>query len=257
MKTCTLCKIEKPLTEFGAMTKAKDGLQFRCKPCLSAKGKDYYAKNKSKINADSKRYREANKERLSGYLKTWNENNKEYVSADRKKYYRENIETIREKRAVARKRNANKIAAHNKRWKAANRDRVNSYNRDTVMLRYKEDPLFALLMNSRRRLLLAFANKGYSKRSTTAKLLGCDMETLSLHLESKFTEGMTWANRGFYGWHVDHVVPLASARNVEELERLCHYTNLQPLWAADNIAKGARTPEVPRGRLDNVQTEGC
>jgi hypothetical protein len=51
---------------------------------------------------------------------------------------------------------------------------------------------------------------------------------------------MNWDNYSFRGWHIDHIIPLTSAKNEEELIKLCHYTNLQPLWAKDNLSKGGR-----------------
>lgn len=70
--------------------------------------------------------------------------------------------------------------------------------------------------------------------------LGCSAPELVAHIESQFAPGMSWDNRG--EWHVDHIRPLASFDLTDPAQRLeaCHYTNLQPLWAADNIAKGAR-----------------
>ena len=67
-------------------------------------------------------------------------------------------------------------------------------------------------------------------------MLGADYETAFNHIESRFKDGMTWDNQG--EWHIDHIVPLASATTEEELIKLCHYTNLQPLWAEDNLKKG-------------------
>lgn len=58
------------------------------------------------------------------------------------------------------------------------------------------------------------------------------------YLENKFIDGMTWDNKGFYGWHIDHIIPLSSAKTEEEIYKLCHYSNLQPLWAEDNMKKG-------------------
>lgn len=84
---------------------------------------------------------------------------------------------------------------------------------------------------------------GFGKTSPTAAMVGCSYEDLVKHLESKFLPGMTWENRGRGGWHIDHKIPLASASTAEELEALCHYTNLQPLWALDNYVKGAKMPD--------------
>lgn len=70
----------------------------------------------------------------------------------------------------------------------------------------------------------------------TFELVGCGIPELKAHLEAQFTNGMTWDNYG--SWHVDHRIPLASATSIADVWRLCHYTNLQPLWAADNIRKG-------------------
>ena len=67
------------------------------------------------------------------------------------------------------------------------------------------------------------------------EMLGCTPEELRDHLQSQFTEGMTLENHG--EWHIDHIIPLASANTEEEIVKLCHYTNLQPLWAEDNLSK--------------------
>lgn len=69
-------------------------------------------------------------------------------------------------------------------------------------------------------------------------MLGCDWPTLKAHIESQFTGGMSWGR--FAEIHIDHIVPLSSAKNEQELEALCHYTNLQPLWAKDNQRKGCK-----------------
>jgi hypothetical protein len=66
--------------------------------------------------------------------------------------------------------------------------------------------------------------------------IGCSQEELKLHIEKQFTFDMSWDNAG--EWHVDHKIPLSSAETPEEMYRLCHYTNLQPMWALDNIKKG-------------------
>jgi hypothetical protein len=104
--------------------------------------------------------------------------------------------------------------------------------------RRKEDPLFNLRHYARTRINAALKRRGYTKRSKTSALLGADWSAVRAHIEAQFAEGMSWNNRS--EWHIDHIIPLASAGSIEELEKLCHYTNLQPLWAADNLQKGAR-----------------
>ena len=82
---------------------------------------------------------------------------------------------------------------------------------------------------------------GKDKSASTIQLLGCNAAELKLHLESKFTVGMTWENHSQFGWHIDHILPCASfaLTDPEQQKKCFHYTNLQPLWWVDNIKKGA------------------
>lgn len=83
----------------------------------------------------------------------------------------------------------------------------------------------------------AFLREGYTKRSEVYKILKCDWSTLKQHIESQFDEDMTWENRGRYGWHVDHIIPLYYGKNKKELIKLNHYTNLKPMWWYNNLSK--------------------
>jgi hypothetical protein len=84
-----------------------------------------------------------------------------------------------------------------------------------------------------------------SKHKSILKYIGCTIQEFKVHLQSKFLPGMTWHNRGFYGWHIDHIIPLSNFDLSDEsyLAAACHYTNLQPLWAVDNGRKGAKVLE--------------
>jgi hypothetical protein len=95
------------------------------------------------------------------------------------------------------------------------------------------NPLFRLKRNTRTRM------KDFIKRKsqTSQAIIGCSWEELKAHIEGLFTEGMSWQNYG--DWHIDHIIPLASAKTEKDLIALFHYTNVQPLWAADNLKKGA------------------
>lgn len=88
---------------------------------------------------------------------------------------------------------------------------------------------------------MALKRKGYSKTTSTMAILGCDFETFKAHIESNFKEGMSWENRS--EWHIDHHVPLSSAKTKEDVMKLGHYTNLNPLWSIDNLKKGSKIVE--------------
>ena len=106
--------------------------------------------------------------------------------------------------------------------------------------RRKNDPQFKLINNLRTRLAhLISRNPKIIKNEKTKELIGCSVEELKLYIEKKFLVGMNWDNYGYETWHIDHIKPLSLAKNMDDIIRLklMHYTNLQPLWAKDNIKK--------------------
>jgi hypothetical protein len=94
------------------------------------------------------------------------------------------------------------------------------------------------IINSCRRRMKS-ALSGVSKSDSTKRLLGCTGVYLREYLKSQFTDGMSWENYGLYGWHIDHIRPCASfdLTNPVQQRKCFHYTNLQPLWAIDNLQK--------------------
>lgn len=122
-------------------------------------------------------------------------------------------------------------------WRKLNKGYQHAYH----LKRKQEDPIFALKLATRSMISQTFkrACKGhFSKQEHTLDLLGCSFEDFASHITSQFTEGMTLENYG--EWHLDHIVPLATATTREDVIRLNHYTNFQPLWAKDNLSKGAK-----------------
>lgn len=118
------------------------------------------------------------------------------------------------------------------------KENARSYRRKYKAMKKATDPLYKLRENLRRRTLKAFETTKWNINNTTKDLLGCEYIEFKNHIESLFNNGMSWQNQGL--WHVDHIIPLASATTEEEIKKLFHYTNLQPLWAEDNIRKSAK-----------------
>jgi hypothetical protein len=99
----------------------------------------------------------------------------------------------------------------------------------------KETPLENFKQRMRSNLRGAFKRRGYKKNTKSHKLLGEEWTVVKDYFELLFQEGMTWDNMG--KWHIDHIIPLSGTETEEDVIRLCHYTNLQPLWAEDNWEK--------------------
>jgi hypothetical protein len=112
---------------------------------------------------------------------------------------------------------------------------VNQKKEKRNVIRESKDPVYKLKRKMRHSLRDAFRRKGYSKNTQSQEILGADWNTVKKYFESKFVDGMSWDNQG--DWHIDHILPISTAINEEDVLRLNHYTNLQPLWAEDNMKK--------------------
>jgi len=146
----------------------------------------------------------------------------------------------RSKMADAQRRWMKNPENRTKRAEAKRRWRLTPYGRakqaESQRRRLQTDPQYRLAHLLRKRLWTAL--KGIRKSARTLELLGCPIKHLAKHLESKFLPGMSWQNHG--EWHVDHIRPLASFDLTDSAQQrqACHWTNLQPLWASDNLRKG-------------------
>jgi len=192
-----------------------------------AQTKAYYEANKDKRKAQHKAYYEANKDKRKAQHKAYYEANIDKRKAQHKAYYEANIDKRKAQHKAWRKANA-------KAYYEANRDKIKAHhnNRIKIDIQYK--------LSRRLRSRLRRALQGNFKNGSAVTDLGCSINELKMYLESKFQSGMTWDNWSFEGWHIDHIVPLASFDLTDRKQLLlaCHYTNLQPLWAFDNLSKG-------------------
>lgn len=190
---------------------------------IPEKSKEYRKKNRDLILLRKKKYYEENKEKIQAGFKKYREENKEYVFKRDKKRRERNIEFHREKSRKFYKENAEKCKKSSYRYKTN---------------RKKNDINFKLRDVLRTRLYLALRNK--SKNGSAVKLLGITIPEFVKYIDELFLSGMSWENHG--EWHIDHKKPLASfnLEDPKQLAQACYFKNLQPLWAKDNISKGAR-----------------
>ena len=181
--------------------------------------KQYYLDNREKISGQKKEYYLDNKKRIKEQNKEYQLNNREKISEKKKEYYLDNKE---------------KLLGRQKQYNLENKPKRNAY----VSNKRKTDLAFALTDNLRTRLKQALNGKNKSK--STLKLLGCTVKYLIQHLEKQFQPGMNWENRHLF--HIDHIRPCSSfdLTDPKQQSECFNYKNLQPLWAQDNMVKGAK-----------------
>ena len=153
--------------------------------------------------------------------------NREYEIQRSKDYQQKNREKVLKQKLI-----------HAKKYFIKNQDKIKEYQKNYKFNRRKNDILFNLSGNLRSRLRQFLLTRNITNKNTTFEIIGCSPQELKFFLEQRFTNGMSWDNQG--EWHIDHKIPLASAKTEEELYKLCHFTNLQPLWATENIKKGSK-----------------
>lgn len=207
MKKCIKCNIEKEFNDFSTRKISKDGYRNDCKECQSLYHKSL---DKDKVNSRNRNYHLNNKDKVNTKNREYYNNNKDIISIRNREYYKNNKDE--------------KIIS------------TNLYRNK----RMKNDNLYKLKLNIRCSISSSIRNQGYTKKSRTHEILGCSYEDFSKYLESKFETWMTWENKGLYngslnfGWDMDHIIPVSSAKTEEEVIKLNHYTNFQPLCSKVN-----------------------
>jgi len=203
MKTCTKCSIEKPLNEFSKNKSKKDGKNTYCKKCTQQESAQRRLNNPT-------------------YAKQWHLNNPNWNTQYNKQYRINNPDCW-------------------KSWPSSNPDYRNHYEG----CRRKSNPQFKLTQNIRNLIGGSFKRSlegTYKKSKKTEHILGCTIQEFIEHLQSHFKPGMTLENhgQGEDKWNIDHIIPISSAKTEDEIYKLNHYTNLQPLWWNENIIKGKK-----------------
>jgi len=246
-KICNKCNTSKVLDEYYVQIGKKDNRCNTCKDCLKLKrmlnrenlikrSKKWHDENKDKSNENNKNYRIKNRDVLIEKRKIKSETNKLRL----KLYREENKEKIKlkynEKMSSRTEEDILLSKKKSKEYRDKNKDIIYQKSRE----RMSNDILFKCIKVIRSRISSSINRRKYTKKSSTYNILGCSYEEFRLYLESKFEAWMSWDNYGLYngelnyGWDIDHIIPMSSAKTEEDVIILNHYTNLQPLCSLTN-----------------------
>ena len=234
LKICSKCNCSKETSAF-----PKDGARYRA--CLAEyKRSRYRAESpeaRAQRNQKHREYVEANRVAVAAYKRQWQVENSGSLKDFHAQYYKQSEAKIKARASDWKKNNPERRLENNRRWVAENPAKATECNRKNKSRRLS-CPVRSMHERAGNLIRQAFRLGGYTKESRSAEIIGCDWEFFKLHIERQFTDGMSWENRKL--WHIDHIIPLATAQSLEDVTALNHFTNLRPMWAADNIRKGAK-----------------
>lgn len=229
---CTTCEEWKPRTSahYHGNKAFADNMNTRCIPCFKKHRKQSLLKHPETM----RNYARANKVAIRKWKIGYVKQNRSTIKAKLQVYYRKNVDIVKEKSRQFRLNNP-------------------EYSRQYTINRYRTNPEFRLIMIHRSRCRKAAVLGGAKKAQSYIKSLGCTAAEFRTHLEKQFVEGMSWDNHTSTGWHIDHIKPLSTfdLSIPEEQKRAFHYTNTQPMWWYDNLAKGNRV--TPQNRTESLE----
>ena len=211
-KICTKCRTEKSVDCFCKNKTRKDGLTDWCNDCIA----EYRLSRKDAM----REYRENNKTQIQETNSKYKKSHREQQRNSQRKYVENNKEKILENQRKRRKE------------------------------RFETEPLYKLKEQARRMIWLSFYRTDKAKREHTEKIIGCTLEQLTEHLVKTFFGNYGVEYDGTQDVHIDHIIPISTAETEEDVYRLCHYSNLQLLYATDNIRKNARLDYVLGGEMN-------
>jgi len=200
---------------------------------MSKQDKEYYRK-----------YYEENKNRIAESKKLYYQEKKDDILKKQKKYYEENLDSVKEKTKekyykdieVSRERGRKYYQDNKENFLKKQKEKYSIDGAEKTKHRRNTDVLYKLRCSLGNRVRDFLKQNGYRKNQKIFQTIGCKPQELRLYLEQMFKDGMTWENHG--EWHIDHIIPLSSAKTEEEVYKLNHYSNLQPLWKEENLSKG-------------------
>jgi len=222
MRVCKECKVEKELIDFPLKKNGKIKSSY-CKKCYNDV---YYHMNREDVDVYRRKYYHDNKEKIKEKNKESYHLNKDEINKKRRK----NIIRLTPEERLEKER---KYAIE---YYYKNKEKQNKKSAERNKLRMLNDSNFKLSHNIRVLIRKSLQNQFTTKSKKTIEILGCSFDEFKIHLESRFDDKMNWENQGTY-WHMDHIIPISSAETEEDIYRLNHYKNFQPLYWLDNLKK--------------------
>lgn len=238
---------------------------------LKNKKKAYYNANKEKVAKTVKKYRENNKEKIKARINKVEKSayNKEYrkklpegykKESDKKSYakhkekrkistklYREkNADVVKKRGLLYREKTKKQKSDYDKKYRQKNKEKIYNNNKQ----KYETNPVFKLRCIVANLIRQTIKNKGFTKNKKTQEIIGCTFLEFKIHIESLMKPWMTWDNYGSpkdnvilqdKTWDIDHIIPMKTAKTEDEVLKLNHYTNLQPMCSFENrFVKGCK-----------------
>jgi hypothetical protein len=233
--SCSKCKKDKPFTDFNKSTASANGLQAKCRDCE----KFYRQSNKEKIKDRNKKYNRSNKKEIKIKKQAYYLKNKKEISQKQKNYNQINKKSIKIKKQTYFQKNKRKIIETNKNWRLNHLEEYRKYQREYVKNKRNTNPHYKLEHRLRNRLLIGLKKNGDKKLNKFWDLVKCTKQELKNHIESQFTEGMSWELFNNGQIVIDHIKPCCSfdLSKLEHQQECFCYMNLRPLWKKDNGTK--------------------
>lgn len=244
IKKCKICLEEKPICEYN---KAGGGkwLQPYCKPCDSNRKKNYYNKNLDKVKEKSRKKYLANRKLVPDDVKAINKKKSIEILKFNAKKYRESIPKLTKEEKKLKKAESDRKYREKMGDKLREKKRIYSRTKGLELSKKRQKIMMSdinFVTKKRLRGRIYVALKRGVKSLGTMELLGCTIDDFKNYFQSLFTEGMSWDKYMEGGIHIDHIIPCVKfdLTKEEEQKKCFHYTNLQPLWAIENLKKGAK-----------------
>ena len=233
IRICVICKQEYKPTASNQICCCKNCHKSRKKQTDKIRLPKYYEEHRQELLDYQRKRREENKELIAKQQKEYRQKNKAKIVNNKREYYLKNKEKFSIKAKLYAGEHKEQISEYQEKYRKAHTKELSEYRRN----KRKNNIEYKLKEYLRKRLWQVL--QGNSKSDHTEKLFGCTASFLKMWLELQFKDGMSWNNWSYKGWHVDHIRPCSSfdLKLSEHQQACCHFTNLQPLWAKDNLKK--------------------